>query len=253
MSYPLSALAAVLAFSLSSSAFAGNTIGVQGFTIDDAAGGSLRLISDSNNVAKFDLTNMASINYSATEKYDWSGGDMKFDFFNVSARDGYRVINVEYSGVISGELIPAPDYPDSWPYSYWGGSATNSSQTTFTTFAEGTNPANNAEKILTFNNLNETVPFSLQNSTLLLPQAFQIDLNVSAWLGLTPGGGEWFPGQGDDGYYSWTTPSTTKLRILNPVLTLTYAPLSAVPEPSTYAMLLAGLALCGIARRRREG
>ena len=246
MSHKLSALAAVLAFSLSSSVLAGTTIGTQGFTINDTAGDSIRLLSDSNNVAKFDLTNMATINYSVTERYDWNGGDMKFDFFSVSARDGYRVTNIEYSGVIIGELIPAPYYPDSGP-NYWGnGTATNQSQTTFSAYDPNANPPNYVQKILTFNNLNETVPFSLQNSTLLLPQAFQIDLNVSAWLGITPGRGEWHEG-------SWMTPSTTKLRILNPVLTLTYAPLSAVPEPSTYAMLLAGLALCGIVRRRRAG
>lgn len=253
MAHSLSALAAVLAFSLSSSVFAGTTIETQGFTIDDRWGVSLKLLSDSNNVAKFDLTNIATIDYSVTERYEWNGGDMKFDFFSVSARDGYRVTSIEYSGVISGELIPAPDYPDKWPNSYWGGTATNSSQATFSAYDPDAHPANYVQKVLTFNNLNETVPFSLQNSTLLLPQAFQIDLNVSAWLGLTPGGGDWFPGQGDEGYYSWTTPSTTKLRVLNPVLTLTYAPLSAVPEPSTYAMLLAGLALCGIVRRRRAG
>ena len=253
MSYPLSALAAVLAFSLSSSVLAGTTIGTQGFTINDTAGDSIRLLSDSNNVAKFDLTNMATINYSVTERYDWNGGDMKFDFFSVSARDGYRVISVEYSGVISGELIPAPDYPDSWPYSYWGGTATNDSQAYFGTYAENTDLSNNAEKRLTFKDLNGTVPFSLKNSTQQLPQEFKVRLEVYAWVSGTPGGGEWFPGQGDDGYYSWMTPSTAKLSILNPVLTLTYAPLSAVPEPSTYAMLLAGLALCGIVRRRRAG
>lgn len=211
------------------------------------------MISDSNNVAKFDLTNIATINYSATEKYDWSGGDMKFDFFSVSARDGYRVTSVEYSGVISGELLPAPDYPDSWPYSYWGGTATNVSQTTFSAYEPDANPPNYVQKILTFKDLNGTVPFSLKNSTQLLPQAFKISLEAYAWVSVTPGGGEWFPGQGDEGYYSWMTPSTSTLRILNPVLTLTYAPLSAVPEPSTYAMLLAGLALCGIVRRRRAG
>lgn len=252
MAHQLSALAAVLAFSLSSSAFAGTTIGTQGFTIKDTWGEGLRLISDSNNVAKFDLTNIAGLNYSLTDTNPWSAGNGTLDFFDVSARDGYRVISVEYSGVISGELIPAPDYPDSWPYSYWGGTATNNSQAYFGTYAEDTDLANNSQKVLTFTDLNDTVPFSLKNSTQQLPQAFKIWLEVYAWVSGTPGGGQWFPGEGDDGYYSWMTPSTAKLGILNPVLTLTYAPLSAVPEPSTYAMLLAGLALCGIVRRRRR-
>ena len=200
MAHQLSALAAVLVFSLSSSAFAGTTIATQGFTIGADWGGSLKLISDSNNVAKFDLTNIAGLNYSLTETYSSSVGDGKLDFFDVSARDGYRVTSVEYSGVISGALIPAPDYPDSWPYSYWGGSATNNSQAYFGTYGENTDPSNNAQKMLTFNDLNGTVPFSLKNSTELLPQTFKVWLEVYAWASVTPGGGQWFPGQGDDGY-----------------------------------------------------
>jgi hypothetical protein len=57
-------------------------------------------------------------------------------------------------------------------------------------------------------------------------------------------------------YFGWTTPvqehAVNEYGNYSTILTSNVSPMAAVPEPETYAMLLAGLGLMGFAARRRK-
>ncbi|NHZ89418.1 PEP-CTERM sorting domain-containing protein [Massilia sp. CCM 8733] len=93
--------------------------------------------------------------------------------------------------------------------------------------------------------LHGKIPFVLASTPLSLTGEVSLSMwnmvTVSAWP-------YYLPGHPDGGMGAQINPLAT-MQFLNPTLTI-YT--SAVPEPETYAMLLAGLAVIGLARRRRR-
>ncbi|NHZ36359.1 PEP-CTERM sorting domain-containing protein [Massilia sp. CCM 8692] len=89
------------------------------------------------------------------------------------------------------------------------------------------------------------LPFVLASTPLSLTGEVSLSMwnmvTVTSWPYNLPG----YP-DGPPGQLVYTLAS---MQVLNPTLTI-YT--SAVPEPETYAMLLAGMAVIGLARRRRR-
>ncbi len=167
-----------------------------------------------------------------------STGDYGWTRLAGAVRQGYQITSLTLSGTVTGLLkVGKPDCVGC----YWYGDATNdaSIQWTLTQPGARTGPAEWKTE-----SLNGVSNFSL-SSALHTSGAFVFDIDslanvYAASTVVTIDRPSDYPTH----YY---LPSQSAIRFSDVVLT---AHVSAVPEPETYAMLLAGLGLVALARRR---
>lgn len=146
----------------------------------------------------------------------------------IDVADGYRVTGISVHALAYGEL-GIGQAPDAEP-----GSATNAASLGFLLTAPGT-ALPLTWQLANFDGLR---PLALATAPLSLDGTFQIDLGASvlaqAWGSVGP-----------DGSAQSHALASIGAALLN-------VQVAAVPEPGTWAMLLAGLALTGVAARRRR-
>lgn len=151
-------------------------------------------------------------------------GSPGFGNYDLDVRAGYRITGITVSGTVTGELavgIYPPEFGD--PY------AINSISYRFSAGSEeGT--------WMKVENVNGTQQFSFTSQLGLQGKSFVgIDTNkVVEAAGYGP---------------TYEQSSRASISVRDVIMTVQIAP---VPEPGTYAMLLAGLALVGVAARRRK-
>lgn len=236
---------------------ASNQIDVQGFSArvtrsDFPAAFDMRVLSATGNTVKIGLAGVGAdetyggLFHPITEEgmgatgweeffYNWASTDLKFD-----VKQGYRVTSVTLSGNTSGTLAPWKFTPDGY---HDGNDGTAS---TLASWGLGTSWENRVVSNQT--NVEGTESFSVAFSDTATPEfSLTISNYVEATLrsGKTTIIGADFP---STTYYA----SSATLDFSNIVLSVEVAPVSAVPEPGTYAMLLGGLALLGLASRRHR-
>ncbi|MDM5178763.1 PEP-CTERM sorting domain-containing protein [Massilia sp. DJPM01] len=191
------------------------------------------LLSDANGVTRISLNSAAASLNAATSAY--LDGNFYGGLFEFSVHDGYRVTGFSFSGSFEG-LLHVPPNPDGTP---GNGLAYNSGNVEF---SAGSRPYGilYGEHSMRVDMLDGAMPFDMSIGQLSLTTDFNLSMQglilVSAYPTVTPENPS-----GIDAFAS--------LRVVNPVFTI-YT--MAVPEPDHYAMLLAGLALVGVLRRRQK-
>lgn len=191
------------------------------------------LLSDANGVTRIGLTSAANSLSAYTSHYQQ--GNFYAGLFEVTVHPGYRVTGFAFSGTFEG-VLDVPANPDGSP---GNGFAFNSGNVEF---SAGSRPYGvfYGEHSQRFDMLDGAVPFTMASGQLALSTDFNLSLQglilVSAYPTSTPQ----HPG-GIDSFAS--------MRLANPVFTIYTA---AVPEPASYAMLLAGMAVLGARRRRLD-
>lgn len=187
------------------------------------------LLSDANGVTRIGLTSAAGNLSAYTTRYQQ--GNFYAGLFEVTVNPGYRVTGFAFSGTFEG-VLDVPSNPDGSP---GNGFAFNSGNVEF---SAGSRPYGvfYGEHSQRFDMLDGAIPFTMSSGQLSLTTDFNLSLQglvlVSAYPSVTP--------QNPGGIDSFAS-----LRLANPVFTIYTA---AVPEPASYAMLLAGLAVLGLRR-----
>lgn len=154
--------------------------------------------------------------------------------YQVTARDGYRISLITLNLTLGGQLQQAQSPLDP------PGQVLNATQNSMQLTNAGSVVQSDGRRI---DNLNGTEQVQLAFWDLAWAQSVGLELQSQVWMGaqgIPPNG--LLPG----------IPSFASMNVTDAVLTIYTAPVAAVPEPGTYTMLLAGLALVGVAARRRK-
>ncbi|MGK5046954.1 PEP-CTERM sorting domain-containing protein [Janthinobacterium sp. GB4P2] len=205
----------------------------------------LTLLSDTNGVTKIGLTGLATSLLMDNYGQSLSNGNQHTGMFDVSVRDGYRVTGFSFAATLVGVTLAseAPfgsvtQFPGLASNNGWFGANARTSP----------NGHSLAGESMQLENLNGTQQVLLQGKGLSLSDHFTMAVFGASSISAT--GGLYYM-SGHDWGQSIGLPSYASFRVDNPTLTIFTSP---VPEPGTYAMLLAGLTLCGAASlRRRHG
>jgi hypothetical protein len=191
------------------------------------------LLSDAHGVTRIGLASAASSLFAYTSRYQ--EGNFYAGLFEVTVHKGYRVTGFSFSGTFEG-VLDVPPKPNGTP---GNGFAYNSGNIEF---SAGSRPYGifygaHTQRV---DMLDGAIPFTMASGQLALTTDFNLSLQglilVSAYPTITP-------------QYPSGIDSFASLRVVNPVFTI-YT--TAVPEPAGYAMLLAGIAIIGLARRRPD-
>lgn len=175
---------------------------------------------------------------------DYGNGNLHSASFILDVRPGYQITGVKFSGMLSGELQTTP-IPRGENYSGQEGVAVNDMRTWMNV---GTTLYGNdiGTKYVQYDNTNGTRDFSIGMYGLSLTGQKHLEVMTVAGTGAQA---SFWTFASREVYVSGGDASYASMNVLNPTLTIYTAP---VPEPETYAMLLAGLMGVGaIARRRR--
>ncbi|MCY0914773.1 VPLPA-CTERM sorting domain-containing protein [Massilia sp. H27-R4] len=225
---------AALALASVSTAHATSRVDTVAFSIVDQWGASPdMLLYNSNGLTRIGLSSAASSLGAYTSRY--SEGNFYAGLFEVTVHAGYYVTGFAFSGTFEGALDVASN-PNGTP---GNGYAFNSGNIEF---SAGSRPYGvfYGEHTQRVDMLDGAVPFTMSSGHVSLATDFNLSLQglimVSAYPSVTP-------------QYPSGIDSFASLRVANPMLTI-YT--SAVPEPASYGMLLAGVAVIGLVRRRRQ-
>ena len=208
-----------------------------GFTED-----RVTVLANSADVLQLSLTEL--LNRNSQGGSGWSAYDDQGTFqqtasnyasgYQLSTRDGYHISMITLNLTFSGQLQQAesPIDPPGYASNYT---------------LDGMQLTNGGAVVLSdgrrIDNLNGSQQVQMTFSDLAWAQTVGLALQSQVWMGaqgIPPNG--LLPG----------LPSFASMNITDAVLTI-YTGVSPVPEPGTYAMLLAGMALVGVAARRRRG
>ena len=200
------------------------------------------VLANSADVIQLSLTEM--LNRNSRGGAGWSAFDDQGTFqqtvsnyasgYQLSTRDGYHISMITLNLTFSGQLQQAQSPIDP------PGQALNYTQNGMQLSNGGAVVQSDGRRI---DNLNGTQELQLTFSELAWAHMVGLDLQSQVWMGaqgIPPNG--ILPG----------LPSFASMNMTDAVLTI-HTAISPAPEPGTYAMLLAGLALVGVAARRRRG
>jgi hypothetical protein len=167
------------------------------------------------------------------ETFNWGNLDLALD-----VRDGYRITSMTLTGTLTGVLKPAVPSGNASP-----GVATNE-------FFMGWDFRQAGQSISmgrqTLNNVNGDRQLQL-SADVPFEGDFTIAVNNGISAYAQSGVGYWYDGDDAEGFTYYA--SYASARWHDVVLTVQVSP---VPEPTTYAMLLAGLGIAGFTARRRK-
>lgn len=200
------------------------------------------VLSDAGGITKLGMTSLGTSLSMDTAGQSTSNGDLYTGVFDISVRDGYRVTGFSFAATLVG-VLQVSEAPPGTTSSVQPGNAMNSGSMEVSALTEP-NGLRIAGESFSQQSLDGTQNIMLQGMGLSLTDPFTLFISgmsyVSAQLGEYRVNG-----------HDVSLPAYASYRIVNPTLTIFTSP---VPEPGTYAMLLAGLGLCGVAGlRRRHG
>lgn len=185
-------------------------------------------------------TESGSGNHAYSETY----GDYAPTDFKINVKQGYRIASFTLTGNTIGSLNPAVFVPSP------GKLGTDGMATSRVNWTLGKSYEPYAERVSVEQiDVQGIEQFSLHYTNVNPEQEFTLSMNNMLWAELKSGEsstvGSEYPGS--------LHASSVTLDYSDIVLTVNVVPVSAVPEPGTYTMLLGGLALvAGVARRRRQ-
>lgn len=213
-------------------------IDTTGFILSASGGlpvAGVSLISDYPGHAMFSLWGVGQAAHGAVDTRGFSGLASEHEWqsgYALAVKDGYKITNITVTGEFYGALRPAQ-----WTTP---GGAGNDVGILFKIDAPGQPPGWKVDSTSTLDGHRafrfEAEPGALTGDVSLALAGFTKAWAYSAWYQDGPGEDFWLGSYADAG-----------IRDLR--LSISVAP---VPEPGTYAMLLAGLGLLGMARRRRR-
>ncbi|MDC8757400.1 PEP-CTERM sorting domain-containing protein [Janthinobacterium fluminis] len=205
-----------------------------------------QLLSNANGVTTIAVTGWQSSAGHYTEQ--GAGNYRDQSSFNVAVNPGYRITGFSFTGTFVGvQVLDAnPGVPNSSLVT--PGAADNGAHVGIS-LGRGVNGAAFAEPSRQISQLNGSFDFELSVKNLSLSEA--LSLSLYGGVDMFARAGEWVI-ENDAGSFYRYYDNYASMNILNPTLTVYYAPALAVPEPESYAMLLLGLAFMGMARRRKS-
>lgn len=239
---------------VSASAIADTQFDTKAFTLDASTGGwgGDALLSDQDGVTRFVLNGVSQYvagqlmsSYSVGNSIAEDGVSKRSALY-FDVRAGYRITGYTFSGNFVGDYYVglAPDGRSVTR----AGVADNSAG--FKVDASGS-PSGSVQEFNAKTVLGST-SFTLESNALSLDGRVALYLDSSAYAYARSTSYAYTPVDGMPPYWS-QTPSLAAIRFQNLSMTVYTAPIAAaVPEPETYAMLLAGLAAVGVAARRRK-
>ncbi len=198
------------------------------------------VLANSGTVLQLSLTEMLARNNNAGAS--WSAYDDQGNYqqagasyntgYQIAVREGFRITSIEWNLTFAGQLQQATSPLDP------PGQAANRTAEGLQLVSDGNVVGSDARFI---DNLNGTGQLQLSFATPDWYPALGLELQSGVWMaaqGIAPNG--ILPG----------LPSFASMNMTDAVLTI-HTVMVPVPEPSTYAMLLGGLALVGGLARRR--
>jgi hypothetical protein len=197
-------------------------------------GGTTRIAVNGFNVATgYRLWDLSTYNSgSFPEQYS----DWVYSRFDFDVRDGYRITSMTFTGTLTGELkVGVP------PIDGTTGTANNKYSISWG-FSQGDQSIPMGQQTVKDLNGNEQLQL---NANLPFENDFQMYISSEGTLAAKSGVSYWYDGDYAEGFSYYE--SYASLDWHDAVLTVQ---VSAVPEPSTWGMLLAGVALLGVAARR---
>lgn len=204
------------------------------------------LLSDAGGVTKLGMTSLGDSLSMNTAGQSLSNGDLYTGMFDISVRDGYRVTGFTFTATLEG-VLQVGEAPAGTTSTVLPASASNSGSLEAMALS-GPYGQRIAGESFRQQSLDGTQNVLLQGSGLWLSDPFTMFISGSSYISAKLGE---YRVYGDDHSYDVSLPAYASYRLLNPTLTIFTSP---VPEPGTYAMLLAGLVLCSVAGlRRRHG
>lgn len=201
----------------------------------------ITVLSNSATMLQLSLTEMLARNNNvgaSWSAYDDQGYPQQAEVnyntgYQLTLRDGYRITSIEWNLTFAGQLQQATSPLDP------PGQAANRTVDGMQLTSDGRVVGSDARMI---ESLNGTGQLQLSFATPDWYPVLGLELQSGVWMaaqGIAPNG--ILPG----------LPSFASMNMTDAVLTI-HTVLVPVPEPSTYAMLLGGLALVGVLARRRR-
>lgn len=230
-------------FLAGSAAHAATQLSTSGFDLEltesvDSSSFGMNVVSDENGTIKIAMRGAGAPDIALQADYSWrSDGDQGWTQLSGSVRQGYQITSLTLSGTLTGLLEVDTSGVG---YSYWNeGKATNSAKVRWSIWQPDLAPLAADWKT---ENLNGVTNFSMSlalhntgtfvSNILSLEDVFALCASVTYPYGEIP--------------ILYRGPSRSEIRFGDMMLT---AQVSAVPEPETYVMLLAGLGLMALGRR----
>ncbi|WP_229505635.1 PEP-CTERM sorting domain-containing protein [Massilia genomosp. 1] len=195
------------------------------------------IASDANGVTRISMTDAADMAKTSTTLGE--NGNGYNGMYTITLRPGYRMTGFSVSGTMFGGLGEITT-PGGLPGE---GTTKNAMKLQFEAYRPegGTVSAMHAD----YSMVDGKLPFVLASEPLSVTGT----INLSTWTMVNVNSYPYYlPGHPDGPPGREVYPLAT-MQVLKPTLTI-YT--SAVPEPETYGMLLAGMAVIGLARRRRR-
>ncbi len=228
----------------------GFSIGLTGGYYPELTGFDMQLLSDNGGSVQIGLSGagplLNPVHATATE-YEYANGDYGWTQLGGKVKQGYRITSITLSGAFSGALQAGqPDAVCGSNCISQAGIATNAGGITWLVTGDGsvTTDVGQLDNVTSPQLLTRTVTRGLDGD-------FTLDIN--SVLGVYTRAAQHSIYHNVNNEFEWVEevfwPSEGSISLDGMTLTVQIA---AVPEPGTYAMLLAGLGLVGFAARRRR-
>ncbi len=232
-----------MALGAASSAHAATTIVATGFNLTYLEGTSIgafdmTLLSDANGTVRIGL-DLGLSPY--TQNTDGGNGDFAVHQLLGAVRDGYRITSYTLTADVTGSLYVEQHEPCGRCVVVWEGMAQNGASARATVTNQDGLSSTIADNAANLNGGGQL----MASGALQLAGAFGLELGATDYVEAL---GAYHIYDGEvlvDYHYG----ASSSIDLRNMVLTVQVSP---VPEPGTYAMLLAGLGVAGWAARRRR-
>lgn len=232
-------------------AHAGPSIDTHGFSLwqeGDVTSLSMQVVSEHDGLVQIAFQGLQPAAVVAIDDGNnpWYSSDFTMTPLEGTVKAGYRIASMTLSGTVTGTPeVGMPTSCDLPSHSCRLGQATSTATLDWSTTVgeHGVGPGGSLKWV----DLNGTRTFSLTGTA-------PVSGNFDLWFDIynvvyAEASTHSFPYDNEDGWYTAFIPSQSAFAFGDLTLTMQVV---AVPEPGTYAMLLGGLGLLGVAARRRR-